>query len=343
MDAFLAEKQLCNSCKIFSTATQEENQEEWLKARTHGIGGSDIGTVCGVNPYSSPRMLYLQKTGQFDNDIMPSSYSSDASKERMLFGHILEPVVASEFERRSGKRIVNVKATFQHNEYPWALANVDRFIVDENNVIIGVLECKTAGEYLNSDWDTGDIPISYIYQLNWYLWITGLKYGCFACLVGGNKFHMIEVYRNEDLVAEMIQKADTFWNHNVKQLIPPDFIGNEADKDLVNAENSEVVKNSEIVVSDEEYDNTAVRIYQIKKQLKDLEAELLECSNKIKDKIGCNEICYTPRTVIKWPGRSMTTVDSKRLKLEAPQIFGAYSRVTKYRALSVKLIGGEDE
>ena len=37
-------------------------REEWLRLRKNGIGGSDAGAVCGLNPYSSPMNVYRDKT-----------------------------------------------------------------------------------------------------------------------------------------------------------------------------------------------------------------------------------------------------------------------------------------
>jgi len=55
------------NCNILSTVTQEEDEKEWLANRTNGIGGSDVGAICGVNQYSSPRLIYLKKTGQYQD------------------------------------------------------------------------------------------------------------------------------------------------------------------------------------------------------------------------------------------------------------------------------------
>ena len=37
------------------------NREEWLAARKKGIGGSDASALLGLNPYSSPLRVYLDK------------------------------------------------------------------------------------------------------------------------------------------------------------------------------------------------------------------------------------------------------------------------------------------
>jgi len=37
---------------------------EWLKLRKKGIGGSDAAAVCGLNPYSSPMKVFIDKTNE---------------------------------------------------------------------------------------------------------------------------------------------------------------------------------------------------------------------------------------------------------------------------------------
>ena len=72
------------NCKVFSTVKQEEDEDAWVAARTRGIGGSDVGAICGVSPFTSARQVYLNKTGQFQDKLRPG----EAAKERMHFGHM---------------------------------------------------------------------------------------------------------------------------------------------------------------------------------------------------------------------------------------------------------------
>ncbi len=165
-------KHLVN-CKVFSNVRQEEDEAAWKVARNKGIGGSDIGPIMGVSPFTSARQVYMQKTGQYPAEFEPGK----AAQERMRFGHLLEPVVAQEFAARTGLNIVQANATLVHKDYNWAFANVDRLIVDNNDVPYGVLEVKTASEYQKDEWDEGEIMLTYIYQLQWYLFVTGLQVG----------------------------------------------------------------------------------------------------------------------------------------------------------------------
>lgn len=331
------------NCKVFSTVKQEEDEAAWLAARTRGIGGSDVGAICGVSPFTSARQIYLSKTGQYEDALK----HSDAAKERMHFGHMLEPIVADEYARRelegTNYRLVDIDCTMQHVEHPWALANVDRLIVevipqeDGTEVIkpVGILECKTTSEYMNDEWESGEILLSYLYQLNWYLWILGLEKGVFACLVGGNKFYSYEVFRNDELLQNtIIPAAKSFWFDNVLALKEPEM--QCTDKDFANAMYSEVVKNSEIVFDDDTTNELARTVFDCKAKIKELEKVMEEAQNRLKDRLKENEIGYCKDYTVKWSPRRQTRVDADRLKTEYPNVYRDCLKQIEFRAMSVK-------
>lgn len=319
------------NCQVYSTAQQSNDEEAWLAARTKGIGGSDIGAICGVSPFTSARQIYLNKTGQFPDALKPGG----AQLERMYFGHVLEPVVADEYAKRTGARLVTVEATLQHKEHPWALANVDRLIVDEAGLPIGILECKTTGEHNNSDWEEGDLLLSYIYQLNWYMWILGIEKGVFACLVGGNKFYHYEVFRNDDLLNDvMIPAAKHFWFENVKKLQEPEM--QSADTEFVNTVYKSVVKNSEIVLEGDVVNDLAATVVDCKAKIKELTATMEEAQNRLKDRLKDHEIGYTKDYTVKWSPRSQQRVDGDRLKAVYPEIYKDVLKKIEFRAMSIK-------
>lgn len=319
------------NCTVFSTVKQEDDEEGWLKARTRGIGGSDVGAICGVSPFTSARQIYLNKTGQFQDALKPN----DAAKERMHFGHMLEPIVADEYSQRTGNKVIAVNATLVHKDHPWALANVDRLIVDDDGRPVGILECKTTSEYMNEEWESGEILMSYIYQLNWYLWILGLEKGAFACLVGGNKFYYYDVFRNDELLENtIIPAAEKFWFENVLALKEPEM--QATDTEFANSIYSTVVKNSEITLPDDETNELARTVFECKAKIKELEKIMAEAQNRIKDRLQDNEIGYTKDYTIKWSPRSQVRVDTNKLKTEFPEIYAQVQKKIEFRAMYVK-------
>ena len=67
--------------------------EEWLDNRLKGIGGSDAGSVLGMNKYKSAYALWCEKTGRIHKNI---------DNERMRFGRDAEAYVARRWEEETG-------------------------------------------------------------------------------------------------------------------------------------------------------------------------------------------------------------------------------------------------
>ncbi len=194
-------------------------REQWLEERMKGIGGSDISAIAGVNPWSSAIDVYLDKTGK---------KPPIAENEKMKWGSILEQPVADEFANREEVKVQRVKAILQHPENPVCLANLDRLIVKNGHPLDGaaachsflnekgngILEVKTTG--WAQAWVGGAIPDMYFLQLQWYLFITGLKWGQFAVLVSGQDFLTTAVIEADPKVGEnLCEIANRFWRDNV--------------------------------------------------------------------------------------------------------------------------------
>lgn len=76
--------------------TENLSKEEWLRVRKHGLGGSDISILLGINPWRSELELWLDKTNQTNESV--------AENEAMYFGSLLEPLLREEFTKRLVER-----------------------------------------------------------------------------------------------------------------------------------------------------------------------------------------------------------------------------------------------
>ena len=83
--------------KLISTLNL--SHEEWLRSRKKGIGGSDAGAVCGLNPYRTAMQVYHDKT---------SDEIETVDNEAVRQGRAFEDYVAKRFMEASGK----CRATF---------------------------------------------------------------------------------------------------------------------------------------------------------------------------------------------------------------------------------------
>ena len=113
--------------------------EEWLRLRKTGLGGSDAGAVCGLNPYSSPMKVFADKT---------SDSVEGEDNEAIRIGRDLEQYVAERFMEATGLKVRRSNYMYRSVEHPCMIADVDRFVAGED----AGLECKTASAYNAGKW-----------------------------------------------------------------------------------------------------------------------------------------------------------------------------------------------
>ena len=54
----------------FHQLTKADRHAAWLESRRHGVGGSDMGSILGLNSYKTPYALWLEKTGRVEADAL---------------------------------------------------------------------------------------------------------------------------------------------------------------------------------------------------------------------------------------------------------------------------------
>lgn len=197
------------AARMILSVENSKDHDKWLKARNMGIGGSDAGSIMGLNPYKSPFQLWMEKTGQINQEDL-------SDNEYVYWGTVLEEAVAHRFTEVTGKRLQR-RGTLQSEEYPFMLANVDRMVIGED----AGLECKTANAFSSRKWDGDEIPDSYYCQCLHYMAVTGCQKWYIAVLVGGNHFIWKEISRNEEDIQALIKAESEFWEKVQKKEMPP--------------------------------------------------------------------------------------------------------------------------
>jgi len=92
-------------------------RDEWLAIRAQGIGSSDAAAAIGLSSYKCSLSLWLEKTGRQQPEDL-------SNKEAVVWGTVLEPVLAKMYAERTGRKVRRVNAVLQHPEYPFMLANL---------------------------------------------------------------------------------------------------------------------------------------------------------------------------------------------------------------------------
>lgn len=295
------------------------SHDEWLSERQKGIGGSDISAIIGINPYRTAVDVYFDKIGQADP--IPDN-------QHMKMGRILEPVIADLFAEETGNEvIVPAKQIYQHKEFPFFQASIDRFYHDNERNEKGVLEIKSTQKNMI------DVDRTHFTQLQWYLGITEYDFGSVFYLEHGLNTPPPFEYERDDLYLEFLQEqAYSFWKNHVVKRVPPEPVNSEDIKKLF----PQHIKDKAIEAKEETY-KVFQELVEVKEKVKELSARKEEIEEAIKLVFRDAEaIEYNGITLATYKTQSQKRIDSKRLKAELPDIFEKYANVISFRKLLVK-------
>lgn len=201
------------------------DRETFLRRRRQGLGGSDIAAIIGLSPWRTPRDIYLDKKGLAE---------PEPETDVQYWGQVLEPIIAAEYSRRTGRKIERCSVQFQHPEHPFLVGNLDRVVYDDPGkkpVVKGklitkrILECKKSSQFLASNWGepgTDQIPEYYKAQVQWYMGITGAEVCDVAVLIGNSDFRIFTVYRDDAVIAYLFAEGVAFWRDYIEtDTMPP--------------------------------------------------------------------------------------------------------------------------
>lgn len=298
------------------------SREEWLKLRKTGIGGSDAGSICGMNPYSNAMKVYRDKTC----DTVEDGQENEAIRQ----GRDLEEYVAQRFMEETGLKVRRSNFMYRNLEYPFMIADVDRLIIGED----AGLECKTASAYNGDKWKDGEIPLHYIMQCYHYMAVTGKRVWYIAAVILGREFTYRRLEWDDDLITQMINAEQYFWENHVTKKIMPDPDGSKACDEVLKQyfRTATEATTIELVGFDEKLNRREDLVAQI--------AQLQQEQNRIEQEIKLymkdNETAVSDKFKVLWSNVEKTGLDTKRIIQEKPEIYRDYAKVSMYRRFQVK-------
>lgn len=213
-----------------------QDRPSWLKARKHGIGGSDAGAAIGVNKYRSNVDVWLEKTGAVEHEDI-------SDNPAVRFGKEAEAHIRALFALEHPEMTVDYHEFYMYYqpERPWLYATLDGVLTDENGRF-GILEIKTAT--INNaiqwrewqEWDEGTkislqkIPDSYYTQVLHQLAATGWDFAVLFAYIrtpysDSAKARLIErTIERVEVEADidyLIQAESKFWQTVESGIRPP--------------------------------------------------------------------------------------------------------------------------
>lgn len=188
----------------------EDGSPDWHAARAKVIGGSEVGSIMGINSFESRYCLWYRKAG----------FLTGTEEENPLFewGHRLEPTVAEKFADNHPEFSVQRSGSWVHQNRAWHGANPDRILApvyqtDDGDSFVGdpeaVLEIKTS--MAGYGWENDCCPIKYVAQLRWYLEAFGYEYGYLAVLISLGDYREFLVPRDPEKPVVSMQTGAEEW------------------------------------------------------------------------------------------------------------------------------------
>jgi predicted phage-related endonuclease len=239
---------------------------------------------------------------------------------------------AAEFEKRNNLKCYPMDM-LKSKKYDFCLANIDSLIT-ENGEVTAILECKTSGASSKDDWINGIIPVSYVYQVQWYMYITGIHKAYIAGLIGGQVYTQKEIIYDKNLVENiLIPKAWNFWHKNVLAKKEPEIDGSQAAVNFIKNKYP-TPTSKEICSLDTDYEKMIIKLKELKEKEKEIEEEINLYENKIKIAMGGGSKAETNNFYINWGIRKTTRVDTDRLKKDF--LYDEYSKESEFRVFTIK-------
>lgn len=241
----------------------KQGSEMWLRARSKGIGGSEIAPILGISPYQTAYQLWQYKTGlkqQPDISNLPHV-------KRGVNGEIVARIM---IER---EHLVSFKPK------SWSIPNTHYRASDDGySMELGViLEIKCMGKEPHEKMaeasktnDQNGVPDIYMCQCQYNLWVSGAKECWFYSFRPEDEtLYRVVVTPDPKYQEEIKQAVDNFWFNHVQTKEPPEMTNKDFEP-----------------LDTPEYAEAAKRFVEIKQQIAELEKELEAAKDEVVKAVG---------------------------------------------------------
>jgi putative phage-type endonuclease len=246
----------------------ENGSPEWHEARLSGIGGSEIGTIMGLNPWESAFTLWHKRAGLIETEQLTSM--------AVRLGNKLETPVLEIFAEEHPGFEVYTTGTYQSVETKYLQANPDGLAKTESGEWV-IVEVKTSRNY----WD--EVPPAYVAQVQHYMNVMGLKTAVIVALVGMDyKEYWIE--RDQFAIDNQELYAREFWD-GLRNGVVPSWDGSESTFETVRKLHP-LIDDTEVEIDGGHY------LVLAQEKLDQATAEFMEAKSRVMSAMGNAKHAY---------------------------------------------------
>lgn len=203
----------------------EPDTPEWHQLRLQGVGGSEIGTILGLNPYESAYTLWHKKKGLIQDSVSDDNIA-------IFIGKSMETPILERYAAKHPELEIWVTGTWRNKEHGWMHANPDAIYKDKHTGRWGIIEIKTG----RNPWL--ELPAGYKAQVQWYMQVFGWTEGRIIGIAGYQwEEHLVEQSQFEADVHRAAGKRFMDFVHNDKK---PDWDGSQSTYETVRRTHAEI-------------------------------------------------------------------------------------------------------
>ncbi len=199
------------------------NRQAFLKRHASGIGGSDVGPICGLDPYRTALDVYLEKIGQAEDRFTPA----------MDAGNRLEPIIKDLFQEHEDRKLKRARFR-RHKEHSWMIGHPDALVAGldpawkpgkplfELTDGPGVFEAKCLNMHTFKIVVDKGIRPTHQLQGQHYTLLCDLPYTTFGFLDRSRwQFAFVTVEADRHIQQQIVETCAAFWYNHVVPRIPP--------------------------------------------------------------------------------------------------------------------------
>jgi putative phage-type endonuclease len=239
----------------------ESGTSAWHEARAYSLGGSEIGTIMGLNPWESAYALWAKKTGKIDNPPL--------TNWAVRFGQAFEEPILKLWAEEHPEYEVFVTGTYQDCEHSWLHANPDAVARHRKTGEWLVVEVKTARTSFEA------LPANYEAQVRHYMMVMKIDRAVVVA-VAGMTWQEFWVERDEFAEQVQLDQAKRFLSHIVNDT-KPDYDGAESTYEVIRKMHPEIDETEieidglhQLAIAQQEFDAAEAKFFQMKSWVLDL-------------------------------------------------------------------------
>lgn len=261
MEKYIAEKL---GCAEF-VGDFESGTPEWHALRKEGIGGSEVGTIVGLNPYESAYTLWHKKMGLIEERDMSDNIA-------VFIGNAMEKPILERYAAKHPELEIFETGTWRNEDRPFMHANPDAIFRNKQTNQWGIIEIKTG----RNPWI--ELPPSYRAQVMWYMSVFGFEEARLIA-IAGYEWNEYLIEYDEFEAAAYIQSAERFVRYMTIGT-KPDWDGSESTYETVRRMNPDVEDR------EEEVGEVGVGLWHAQKRADEAQAELNKYKSAVLDHMG---------------------------------------------------------